>query len=63
MEKCIAHKDKDFEDQLIALRKSKLLDLVEPYISFAENIYDYFSTNNRKVIINNVKKRINNECN
>lgn len=61
--KCIAHKDKDYENKLIALRKSKILNLVEPYISFAENIYDYFSTNNRKVIINNVKKRINNECN
>ena len=39
-DKCVAHKDSNWNEIYDELRKSRILELVEPFLDFAEKIYD-----------------------
>ena len=60
-DKCIAHKDNNLKENILELKESKLLNLVDPYIVFAEKIYDNNSIGERGEVIDKIKRRLNEE--
>lgn len=62
-DKCIAHKDSNWTEIYDELRKSKILELIGPFLDFAEKIYDRGSNREkeRKQRIESIKLKLEEE--